>query len=97
MDAQKNLLYISDTFNQVIRVFNLESKETSTLCGTPSIQGSSNGIGTDATFNFPKHLAFDSTNRILFVADNGNHVVRKVYVDEGRVETLSGNLGDGIQ
>ena len=46
------------------------------------MSGTADGTGTQAMFNFPYGLAFDSSGN-LFVADYSNHLIRKVS-PEGR-------------
>ena len=51
------------------------STVVTTLAGTGS-QGSANGTGTSASFNNPRGITTDGTN--LYVADFGNHLIRKI-------------------
>lgn len=71
----------------------MNDKIVSTLCGTPGVIGTEDGIGTNAKFNCPWSLAFDSTSRILFVSEWTRKTIRQIFVDEGRVETLAGIPG----
>jgi len=52
-----------------------ESSVVTTLAGTGS-QGSANGTGTSASFYRPRGITTDGTN--LYVADYGNHLIRKI-------------------
>lgn len=61
--------------------------EVSPFAGS-NIEGSSDGVGTAATFNQPEGLATDHTGH-LYVADTGNHKIRKI-TPEGLVTTLAG-------
>lgn len=60
----------------------------SILAGTISTNGYVDAIGTSAKFKFPNGLASDGTN--IYVADNMNHVVRKIVIATGEVSTLAG-------
>ncbi|MDP2139103.1 MAG: immunoglobulin domain-containing protein [Candidatus Didemnitutus sp.] len=60
------------------------------LAGTP---GFANGNRTSARFRQPAGLAFDSSGN-LFVADTGNHVIRRIDV-YGNVTTFAGSPGGG--
>ena len=61
-----------------------------TLAGRASI-GFENGSLTEARFNQPHGLAMDSIGN-LFVADTGNHTIRKI-TPSGFVSTFSGTVG----
>ena len=58
-----------------------------TLAGTGST-GSSNGTGTSASFNSPIGITTDGTN--LYVADQENHLIRKIVISTGAVTTVAG-------
>ncbi len=61
-----------------------------TLAGRASI-GSSDGIAGDARFFAPLGVAVDGNGNV-FVADTGNHVIRKIAPD-GAVTTFAGAAG----
>jgi sugar lactone lactonase YvrE len=72
----------------------------SLLAGTPGSSGSNDGTGQAARFNTPAGLALDAKGN-LYLADRGNHLVRKITPD-GVVSTLAGRAGvagddDGAQ
>ena len=73
-DAVGNL-YVADYGNQLIRKIDPTGQVT-TLAGNTSI-GNKNGIGKNANFNNPVSVASD-LNGNLFVADEGNNVIRKI-------------------
>lgn len=56
-----------------------------------SAVGSRDGIGTEARFSSPQGIAVDS-NGNAYVADTGNHTIRKVTAS-GVVTTLAGTAG----
>ncbi len=68
-------LFVTDTFNHLIRKVVISSGVVSTLSGSGS-SGSANGSGTSATFYQPIGITTDGTH--LFVADTFNHLVRKI-------------------
>jgi DNA-binding beta-propeller fold protein YncE len=55
-----------------------------------SSPGTTDGIGTAARFNTPSGIAIDSTNTNLYVADYGNHRIRRIVIATGQVTTLAG-------
>jgi len=61
--------------------------EVTTLAGSSS--GSTDATGTSASFNDPVGITTDGTN--LYVADNGNHRIRKIVISTGVVTTLAGS------
>jgi sugar lactone lactonase YvrE len=92
VDSEGNV-YVGDSGNNRIRKITSAGVVT-TLVG--SSQGSSNGTGTNATFNYPMGIAPNSTGTILYVADSGNNAIRKItlgadpntYVDTPLTGTL---------
>src|SRR5262249_51906683 len=48
-----------------------------TLAGQPGHQGQANGLGQLAQFNTPMGIAVDATGN-CYVADSGNHIIRKI-------------------
>jgi len=68
------------------------STVVTTLAGTVD-NGSANGTGTSASFNYPYGITTDGTN--LYVADSGNHLIRKIVISTGAVTTLAGTGSSG--
>ncbi len=87
VDSGDNL-YVADTGNSAIRKISPEGIVT-TFAGLPTIAGLLDATGTEALFNQPQALAFDSNDN-LYVADTGNSTIRKI-TPEGIVTTLNGN------
>jgi len=48
-----------------------------TLAGTGT-RGSADGTGTTALFNSPDGVAVNSSGNVVYVADTGNHRIRKI-------------------
>ena len=89
-DAAGNL-YVADAENNVIRKITTNGV-VSTLAGTRGRAGYVDGEGTTAQFNWPFGLAVDSATNV-YVADHGNHVIRKITPDS-KVSTLAGCPGN---
>ena len=89
LDDQGNL-FVSDSFNHTIRKITPDGM-VSTWAGLPGVDGWVDGKVTTAKFCKPAELAMDRRND-LFVADSGNHVIRKISTD-GNVSTITGRAG----
>lgn len=81
-DEEGNL-YIADCFNNVIRKLDKDGNVT-TYAGT--VEGYKDGTLTEAAFCEPAGL--DWYQGALYVADSGNHCIRKI--ENGRVTTVAG-------
>ena len=79
--------FVTEGFGHTIRKIT-PSGLVSTFAGTGTA-GFTNGTGTAAAFKAPEGIAIDSQNT-LYVADTGNHVIRKITSD-GIVTTLAGS------
>lgn len=82
--------YVSDPISNAIRKVS-PAGDVSTIAGTNFVAGSTDGAGTSALFNLPAGLALDATGN-LFVADQGNHTIRKIS-PAGVVSTVAGKAG----
>jgi len=85
-------LYVADHDNHLIRQIVISTGVVTTVAGTGS-SGSANGTGTSASFNYPRGITTDGT--ILYVADNSNHLIRKIVISTGAVTTLAGTGSSG--
>jgi sugar lactone lactonase YvrE len=87
--APNGTIYVADSGNHCIR--EISGGVVSTFAGSPGIWGSADGGGTNAQFNGPVGLAFDSRTN-LFVSDANNDTIRKITPD-GTVTTFAGAAG----
>jgi sugar lactone lactonase YvrE len=90
IDASDNL-YVADTGNHTIRKVTPAGLVT-TLAGTAGQSGAIDGTGAAARFNAPQGITIDAAGN-LYVADTGNHTVRKV-TQAGAVTTIAGKAGE---
>jgi sugar lactone lactonase YvrE len=89
VDSAGNI-YAADTGNNTIRKVTPAGVVT-TLAGQAGVKGSADGTNGTALFWRPTGITLDgSTN--LYVADTGNHTIRKV-TPAGIVTTLAGTAG----
>ncbi len=88
MDATGDL-YVADTGNDCIRVI-APGGSVTTLAGSPGQAGLTDGVGSAARFDAPAALTFDPSSNAIYVADTGNHCVRRVSL-AGVVQTIAGN------
>ncbi len=80
-------IYFSEDGNDVIRRFDPDTATVSWFSGSGSA-GYNEGTAENAQFNNPRGLATDGT--YLYVADELNHVVRKVSLADGSTELVAG-------
>ena len=88
-DPQNGDVYVSDSGNNCIRRIDFSSRQVQNYAGRcDGIAGSQNGPASSAEFSSPDGLALDKQGN-LFVAEIGNHCVRRISVD-GQVSDYVG-------
>ncbi|MBL7550807.1 protein kinase [Frankia sp. AgB1.9] len=88
-------LYIVDTFNMRVRQVSPDGI-IQTVAGSgerPWNPDDDGGPATNAALWYPSGIAVDNTGN-LFIADNGNDIIRRVGVD-GIITTVAGRFGYG--
>jgi hypothetical protein len=75
--------------NSTIRKIVIATGDVTTLAGVPDLYTDGDGTGADARFNRPYGIAADGAGH-LYVADSGNHTIRRVVIATGEVTTLAG-------
>jgi len=84
-------LYIADSHNQRVREVNAATGIIVTIAGTGAAGFSGDGgAATAARLDLPTALALDSAGSI-YVADSGNHRVRRIAAATGVITTIAGN------
>ena len=98
--ASNGDVYFSDTANHAIRKVAAATGIITTVAGTGSPGSTGDGgAATAATLSSPEDVAVTSIGD-LYIADTGNHEIRKVTASTGIITTVAGNgspgsLGDG--
>eukprot|EP00284_Hemiselmis_tepida_P015586 CAMPEP_0174917296 /NCGR_PEP_ID=MMETSP1355-20121228/2363_1 /TAXON_ID=464990 /ORGANISM="Hemiselmis tepida, Strain CCMP443" /LENGTH=354 /DNA_ID=CAMNT_0016162371 /DNA_START=21 /DNA_END=1083 /DNA_ORIENTATION=+ len=77
--------------SQRARKVTVASGAVTTLSGTH--RGSNDGPASEARFNTPHGLAFHPSGSHIYVADSGNHVIRRVDAATGEASTVAGVSG----
>ncbi|KAL0484034.1 NHL repeat-containing protein [Acrasis kona] len=96
IDRINNLVYISDTYNNRIRMVNRTSGYISTIAGrTAATYGGDNGLAINAYLNRPYGVAVDMINNLVYIADSSNHRVRVVNRTSGIITTFAGTGSGG--
>lgn len=78
------------TLSNALRYSLSEPTQFKLFSGSRSSSGAVDGVGSDARFNFPTGMASDATN--IYVADQNNHVIRKIVISTGAVSTIAGQI-----
>ncbi len=92
LDGAGNL-YVADNLNGTIRKIVLATGMVTTVAGTAGQYGSADGVGAAAQFTEPRAVAADGQGN-LYVADPGNHTLRKVVLSTFAVSTIVGTAGE---
>lgn len=90
LDKSGNL-FVADSYNHRIRKINLTTMVITTVAGigTPGYSGD-NGLAAGAQLKFPTGVTVDASGN-LYIADEGNSVVRRVNASTGVITTIAGN------
>lgn len=85
-----DIIYFSDTNNHRIRKFNTSTGEVALVAGDGQARFAGDGDSAlTASLNSPRGIVLDSAGN-LYIADSGNHRVRRVGPD-GKITTVAGN------
>ncbi|KAJ1484114.1 hypothetical protein T484DRAFT_2541846 [Baffinella frigidus] len=87
------MAFVCDTGNNYIRRISLDGAVVKKIAGGEAV-GKTDGVGTVAQFNGPKGIVV-ATTEIAYVADNMNHMIRKLAGIDGEVATVSLLAGSG--
>lgn len=93
IDGDDNL-YVADTDNYIIRKIS-PNRMVTTLAGSPRVAGFKDATKNEALFSGVYDIRLGTSDN-LFVADHGNHRIRKVTLD-GTVTNYAGNGLNGSE
>ena len=88
-DEDENMLYVADTENNRIQVFEIISGNTcpsgtdEIIDGVCFVEEFGSSGSTDGRFNAPSGLALDEDNGLLYVADTDNNRIQMLMVPTG--------------
>ena len=72
-------LFVGDSFNNAIRAIRISTGVVTTLAGN-STPGFTDGVGTNARFNFPFGVAVSPSGLTVVVADAGGGAIRTIAI-----------------
>lgn len=88
-DLEGNLVFV-EMQNHLVRRVDAKTRKISTIAGTGKAGFSGDGgAATQATFSQPHSIAYDKAGA-LYIADIGNHRIRRVDPKTGIVDTIAG-------
>ncbi|HEX6085126.1 MAG TPA: hypothetical protein VF266_11410 [Thermoanaerobaculia bacterium] len=83
-------VYVSEYYGHTIKKIDMPSAAVTVFAGASGTPGNTNATGTAARFEYPQGLAIDADGT-LFVADSGNHLIRRIVLATAEVTTYAGN------
>ena len=91
--ASNQVLYISDTHNNLIRKIDLKTNRLSTIAGIPNQKGFSGdgGPAKNAKLDTPISISLTPDEKTLLIADISNSRIRGVDLSSGIIRTVAGN------
>jgi sugar lactone lactonase YvrE len=83
-------VYVSEYDGHTIKKIDMPSAIVTVFAGVAGMSGMTNATGPAARFRNPAGLAIDGSGN-LFVADQGNRLIRQIALSTAEVTTLAGN------
>ena len=94
-DAAGQRLYIADTGHHRLVAAALDGTNADTIgSGEP---GAADGDALTAQFRAPQGMALDAAHGWLYIADTGNHLIRRLDLATGAVTTVAGTGQQGLR
>ena len=89
-------IYLADTFNHCIRVFDPKNGTVSGFAGGTKGFSGDGGPARSAQFDQAYSIAFSSDHSTLYVVDLGNSRLRGIDMKSGIIKTVAGNGARGV-
>ncbi|MDW7995106.1 MAG: hypothetical protein RMI91_10670 [Gemmatales bacterium] len=90
-------IFIADTFNHAVRVYDPKTERLDTLAGNGKLGfAGDGGPARQAQFNQAYCVALEPANKMLIVTDLGNRRIRGIDLATGTIRTLAGNGERGV-
>lgn len=89
-----NALFVTDTFNNLIRRIDLASGAVTTVAGSLSATNQDDGPGTSVRLSIPRAIVADNTGTLYFL-DSSNSTLRRLASNGNgtyQVETIAGSF-----
>lgn len=90
------VLYVTDYGSDLVRRVDLGGDVTTMAGGgeaDPMDPSAIDGVASDAIFDGPTGVAVTADGETLYVADESHHVIRRIVLSTGQVETIVGDIG----
>ena len=92
VDAAGNI-YVTTGGDTIVKIIPTQPLGVATIfAGKHGVRGTDDGTGSDARFFSPNGIALDAATGTMYVADSGNHTIRKITL-AGVVTTFAGKPG----
>ena len=86
-------LFVTDNNNRLIRRINTTTSNVTSFAG--GTNGSNDGVGLAASFNWLQGICSDSTGENLYVTDASNNNIRRINIATSNVTTIAGTTTPG--
>ena len=86
-------LFVTDNNNRLIRRINTTTSNVTSFAG--GTNGSADGVGLAASFNWLQGICSDSTGENLYVTDASNNNIRRINIATSNVTTIAGSITPG--
>jgi sugar lactone lactonase YvrE len=85
-------VFVADRSNNTVRKIAIASAQVTTIAGAAAVLDHADGVREAARFRYTAGVAADRSGNV-FVADSGNHVIRRIAAATGAVTTIAGAVG----